>query len=105
MRVLRLICDEGTERGETYNEVADLSDKLLSLDRLKKDEFPTKTSHEPLNGIINIINAVIEKARGSRMTCSSETFRSMWWQPAASTTLSTTYSIFSACETAIIWLD
>lgn len=48
----------------SYRKVEELSDRLLSLDRLK-DEFLTNTSHElrtPLNGIINITNSVLENS-------------------------------------------
>lgn len=51
---------------KNYREVEDLSDRLLSLDRLK-DEFLANTSHElrtPLNGIINITDSVLESSDG-----------------------------------------
>lgn len=50
----------------SFEAVTELSGKLQSLDRLK-DEFLAKTSHElktPLNGIINISQALLEGAGG-----------------------------------------
>lgn len=51
---------------QSFNEVEQLSQKLLTLDGLK-DEFMANTSHElrtPLHGIINMAQSMVEGAAG-----------------------------------------
>jgi len=54
----------------TFNEVEELSRKLLTLDELK-DEFMANTSHElrtPLHGIVNIAESLLEGVAGTPNT-------------------------------------
>jgi two-component system sensor histidine kinase ChiS len=53
-------------RAEAYNQIREMSDKLMSLDRLK-DDFLARTSHElktPIHGILNISLTLLEGTGG-----------------------------------------